>query len=242
MNNTNSNIINNINIIYEDEYLFIINKPCNLIVNLNNKYINLINIINNNIKDLSNIENNGLVHRLDKNTTGLIIIAKNNLCYFKLKKLFYKKKIYKEYIGVVTGEMLSGGSIYKSISRDKKRNKMCINEEYGKKSITYYKVIKKLYLHTLIKINIITGRTHQIRVHMSNIGYTLVGDKKYINNNSNYKKSFDFLKKKKFLFERQALHSYKIKFIHPITKKNIKCISKCPDDINKLIKFIEIYS
>ncbi|BBA84876.1 RluA family pseudouridine synthase [endosymbiont of Pachyrhynchus infernalis] len=241
INNKNIYSLNrkiNIDIIYEDNDIIIINKKPNIIVNpeLNNLLIsNLIKYYPN----LVNIDNFGIVHRLDKNTTGLIIFAKSKLAYLNLKKIFYLRKIIKEYDAIVTGSLISGGFINLPISRNKINRKiMNINIISGKKSITNYRIIKKFNLHTYIKIRIKTGRTHQIRTHMSYIGYPLVGDFIYGKNNSNFKKSCLFLKNKNINFNRQALHSSRVIFNHPISNKEINISISIPYDMKFLLKNI----
>ncbi|MDH3003751.1 MAG: RluA family pseudouridine synthase [Candidatus Shikimatogenerans sp. JK-2022] len=231
-----------IKIIYEDKNLILINKQSGLIVqpgygNYKNTLINWLKFYNNNL----NINYRyGLLHRIDKYTTGLLIIAKNIYSFNYIKKQFIKKKIIKKYIVLVWGKLKKNKFIlYDYISKNfKKQIKMKItkNKKYGKLAITKIKIIKKFKYFTLIKCNIITGRTHQIRVQLYNLGYPVFNDilykKKIIINNIYIKKCFSLLK-------RQALHSYFLKFKHPTYKKKIKFIIKIPKDFKKIINFIK---
>ncbi|WMC20199.1 MAG: RluA family pseudouridine synthase [Enterobacteriaceae bacterium PSpyr] len=223
-----------LNILYEDKYLLIINKPHNLVVQPGFKNLNktLINCLLNYNNFLIFIYRLGLIHRLDKNTSGIILITKTILSRKLFINMFKYHKIYKEYESIVIGKILNNGFINANISRSKKKKiKMNININ-GKNAITYYKIIKIFNKYTRIKIIIKTGRTHQIRVHMLYINYPILGDKKYN------------IKKKKFLFfkkiKRQILHACCINFYHPIFGYNIICFSKIPLDILNLINIINI--
>ncbi|WMC19604.1 MAG: RluA family pseudouridine synthase [Enterobacteriaceae bacterium PC38] len=223
-----------LNILYEDKYLLIINKPYNLVVHPGFKNLNktLINSLLNYNNFLIFVYRLGLIHRLDKDTSGIILITKTILSRKLLINVFKYHKIYKEYEGIVIGKILNNGLINANISRYiKNKIKMNVNI-YGKNAITYYKIIKIFNKYTRIKILIKTGRTHQIRIHMLYINYPILGDQKY-----NFKKKKnDFLILKKI--KRQILHACCINFYHPIFGYNIVCFSKIPLDILNLINSI----
>ncbi|XZR52734.1 MAG: RluA family pseudouridine synthase [Enterobacteriaceae bacterium] len=226
-----------LNILYEDKYLIIINKPNNFVIhpgykNLKNTLINSLIYYNN---FLILIKKLGIVHRLDKDTSGLIILTKTLLSRKLMINSFKYQKIKKKYYGIVTGNVINNGYINAKIKRDiKNRIKMNINKN-GKKSITYYKIIKKFKHYTKLKILIKSGRTHQIRIHMLYINHPLINDKKY-NKNKNilYKKNIP-----KNIFNRHALHSYYLNFYHPIYGFNINCNSKIPLDILNLTNILK---
>ncbi len=223
--------------IYEDKYLLIINKNKNTVIHpgYGNKNNTIMNSLMFYYKSNKILPRYGIIHRLDKDTTGIILVAKNILSYLKLKNYIKKKKIIRIYKTIVYGIINNNGIIKKSISRNKyNRTRMCINKK-GKKAITYYNVIETFSFCTLLKIKLITGRTHQIRVHMNYINHPIVGEKIYTNKNiKKYKisKNINILIKK---LDRQALHASRIKFKHPINNNLIKIDSKIPNDILNLI-------
>ncbi len=226
-----------LNKIYEDKDILIINKKNNIIVHpgYGNKYKTIMNSLIYYYKSNKNIPRYGIVHRLDKNTTGILIIAKNFKSYLELIKKIKKKKIIRIYKTIVYGIIKKNNFINKPIGRNKyNRIKMCVNDK-GKQSITYYKIIETFNFCTLLKIKLITGRTHQIRVHMNYINHPILGEKLYTNKNIN---KYKIPKKIKILIKklnRQALHSSIIKFKHPINNNLIKLDCKIPKDIYNLI-------
>ncbi|WOX79303.1 RluA family pseudouridine synthase [Candidatus Shikimatogenerans bostrichidophilus] len=248
-----------INIHYEDNDILIINKQPGLIVhpghgNYKNTLINWLKYYY--YKKKINYFNYfnyrlGLLHRLDKNTSGLLIIAKNINSYNYLKLQFLNKKIKKKYIALVWGKPIKKNYIIKNyIGRNiKNRIKMKVysNKKYGKLAITKYKIIKNYNFLTLIKCITKTGRTHQIRVHFNYIGNPIFNDDIYGGNKILYKFN-KFYNKLKYtntinncfkLLPRQALHAYYLKFKHPITKKKIKFIINIPNDIKNLINYLK---
>lgn len=231
-----------LNIIYEDDEITVINKQSNLVVhpgagNDNNTLLN--SIIYHYPKNIL-LPRGGIVHRLDKNTTGLMIIAKTVFSYNKLKEDFKLQKIKKEYEAIVYGVTKKNGKIDIPISRDKiKRISMSVNLT-GKKSITLYKAIEYFNLYTRLKIIPKSGRTHQIRVHMAYIKHFILGDpiykqKKNICLNDS-KKIRNFIKK----FNRQALHSKKLTLIPPGNNREIKLCAEVPNDMKKLINLLRL--
>lgn len=220
-----------IDIVYEDKDMVIINKDPGVIVHPAQGYYTgtLVNAVLYHIKDLSNINGvirPGIVHRLDKDTSGLIIIAKNNSSHVKLTEMFKDKTIEKRYVCICKGNFKEEtGRIETLIGRDSKdRKKMAVVTENGKKAISNYKVLDSVNNFSLVEVGIETGRTHQIRVHMKSLNHPIVGD-------SVYGSSTDIAK-------RQMLHSYFLEFIHPITNEKIKILGPLKDDflsvLNKL--------
>lgn len=227
-----------LNIVYEDEFLLIINKPSSLVVhpghgNSHNTLLNGLIFYN---KNIINIPQSGIVHRLDKDTTGLIIIAKKISVYFILKKMIKLRRIVREYDALVLGKISFGGIVDAPIKRHKiRRTHMSVSDD-GKYAITYFKVKKKFKICTWLKIRLETGRTHQIRVHMLHIKHPVVGDQKYkyhLNffKNLNNSKAFNLIKN----FSRQALHASKLKFLHPIKNKKMCFKIDLPKDMSNLI-------
>ncbi|WP_343182408.1 RluA family pseudouridine synthase [Buchnera aphidicola] len=230
-----------INVMYEDQYILIINKPAGLVVHpgAGNKTGTLLNFLLKKYNFLSVVPRAGIVHRLDKNTTGLMIIAKDIYTYYKMIDLIKKRKVVREYDAFISGILIQGGIIDVPIMRDKnKKNRMMIHYK-GKKAITNYKIIQHFHHNTHVYLTLYSGRTHQIRVHMLSIQHPVFGDTVYNFNMNDLKKKlfyFDYT----FLqsFQRQALHASHIKFLHPITQCVIDCYLKLPKDMIELMQYI----
>ena len=223
-----------IDIIYEDEDIAVINKKAGLVVHPAQGHYSgtLVNAILYHIKDLSGINGEirpGIVHRLDKDTSGLIVIAKNDKAHINLAKMFQEKKIKKTYLAILKGKLTKEkGRIVTQIGRDTDdRKKMTVikGNDRGKEAITNYNVICSNELFTLVRVYIETGRTHQIRVHMKYMGYPILGDMVYGRKDSE---------------KRQMLHAYKLEFLHPVTEKPMKFISEIPEDFRKALKNIKL--
>lgn len=209
-----------LDIIYEDEYLAIINKQDNLTVHPTKdiQTNTLVNGLLYKFEKLSDIDapfRYGIVHRLDKDTTGLLIIAKDNKTHKLLQDMFKNKEIEKRYMTIVHGKIETAGTINANIGRNPNNRILRTVIDDGKESITHYNPIDFNDEYSLLDINLETGRTHQIRVHMKYINHNIVGDKFY------------GLKKESIKASRQMLHAYRLKFIHPITLKEID-IKKYP--------------
>ncbi len=216
-----------LDIIYEDEDVVIVNKQAGLVVHPapGNYSGTLLNAVLFHCKQLSNVAGKfrmGIVHRLDKETSGLLIIAKNNPAHLNLQEQFKNKTVEKKYFALVSGVVeLDNGIIDAPIGRHNlQRKKMDIKYVYGKNAQTRYKVIKRYKTFTSCEIQIFTGRTHQIRVHMASIGHAVVGDKIYGKSSG---------------MSRQALHAKEIAFTHPGTGKKIKFSAEIPEDIKEFM-------
>jgi len=237
-----------LSIMYEDNDLLVINKPSGMVThpapgNQNNTLVNaLLYYTKNNLSSINDTRRPGIVHRLDKDTSGLLVIAKNNLSHVDLAKQFKKHSITRKYYAIVWG--VPQNQIIKGyIQRHKtNRKKMTLNKlNNGKYSETSIKIIQSFGICSLIECTLKTGRTHQVRVHMNSIHYPLIGDKLYGKNKvSSYakdKKNFNkFFPLKNF--HRQALHAYAIGFIHPALKKILEFKSELPEDMLKLLEFL----
>lgn len=210
-------------ILYEDDDVLVINKPNNLVVHpgAGNFDNTLVNGLLFSMKDLSSVDETrpGIVHRLDKQTTGLMIVAKNNQSHYFLSQELKKHQIKREYIALVHGKINTrSGTIDAPIARDKyNRLKMSVGEEHAKNAITHFKVLERFEKYTLISCQLETGRTHQIRVHMQWINHPVVNDSLY----SRYPVEDSNL--------GQYLHASQITFIHPSTKKVMTFKSDLPD-------------
>ncbi len=220
-----------LNIVYEDSDVIVVNKPKNMVVHPapGNYTGTLVNGLLYHCKDLSGINGvirPGIVHRIDKDTTGILVIAKNDEAHNSLAKQFKDHSIKREYYALVEGRFSKeSGTIDKPLGRNKKdRLKMDIVED-GRRAVTHYEVLEQYDKGvSLIKCTLETGRTHQIRVHMASIGHPLVGDQTY------------GYKKQKFKIEGQVLHAKTLGFIHPTTGEYIEFTSDLPEYFEELIK------
>ena len=218
-----------INIAYEDKHLIIINKDNNIICHPAAGHNNgtIANGMVYLFPELKNLPRAGLIHRLDKNTTGLLIIARTIESYTALVKSMQERKISRHYIAYCHGLVMKNSIINQPIARhktDRKKMGVSIN---GKEALTEYSVIKNYKRSTKLKLKLQTGRTHQIRVHMQYIGFPLIGDQTYGLNAHKENKNIKS-------FTRQALHAESLSFIHPLTNKNIDIKSELSDDLIKL--------
>ena len=241
-----------LNICFEDKDILIINKPKGMVVhpgagNHENTLANaLIHKYKNQLSNINGELRPGIVHRIDKDTSGLLVIAKNNLSHSKLSKQFSEHSIERKYLCLVWGVIRPlKGKIETLISRNEKnRQLMMVSEIKGKKAITNYKTLKAFNIKdipklSLIECNLETGRTHQIRVHMKYKGTSLLGDNQYGKKNVKFKKiNTDFLKIISKL-DGQALHAKSLGFIHPTTNKFVNFDSKLPSDFKKLLDLLE---
>jgi 23S rRNA pseudouridine1911/1915/1917 synthase len=232
-----------LNIPYEDDDLLIINKVTGMVVHpgFNNYTGTLVNALVYHFSQLPQLPGNdgrpGLVHRIDKDTSGLLVIAKNEWTITHLAKQFYDHSIHRKYIALVWGDLESDGTVTGYIGRSlKDRRVMSVydNEEKGKWSVTHYRVLERLGYVTLIECQLETGRTHQIRAHMQSIGHPLFNDALY--GGDRILKGTVFSKYKQFvdncftILPRQALHAKSLGFIHPRSKKYITFESDLPED------------
>ena len=226
-----------LNIVFEDEDILVVNKPHGLVTHpgAGNWTGTLANALLYYDKELSKIDRAGIVHRLDKNTSGLMVISKNMRSQNFLVEQLQNHLVKREYSTIVYGHMISGGTINERIGRDSKdRVKQCISDN-GKESITHYRVIDRFKGHTHVKAILETGRTHQIRVHLSHIGHPLIGDPTYGGRVRFPKKAPQELKVALNNFGRQALHSKKLSLIHPVSGEPMSWKVDLPDDMKELL-------
>lgn len=232
-----------LDIIYEDDDLLLVNKEAGMVVHpgYNNYSGTLVNALTFHLNQLPTLPGNtgrpGLVHRIDKDTSGLLVIAKNEWAMTYLAKQFYEHSISRRYIALAWGDIKEDGTVKGYIGRDlKDRRIMAMYEdpEKGKWSVTHYKVLERLGYVTLIECELETGRTHQIRAHMKSIGHPLFNDEQYGGNK--ILKGTVFNKYKQFvencfqLLPRQALHARLLGFDHPVTKKRLAFEIPLPED------------
>ena len=219
-----------LDIIYEDEDVVVVNKPRGMVVHpaAGNYSGTLVNALLYHCKNLSGINGvirPGIVHRLDKDTSGIMICAKNDAAHVSLSQQIQAKTAQRTYLAVVRGNIKTdSGTIETLIARDKNdRKKMAVVNEDGREAVTDYEVLERYGKFTVVRCRLRTGRTHQIRVHMEHLGYPLVGDPKY----SPMKTCFGI--------QGQALHSHTLEFAHPRTGERMCFEAPFPEDFNKVI-------
>ena len=232
-----------LDIIYEDEDILIINKPSGLVTHPGpgNWEGTLANALLHYNAGLSVLDRAGIVHRLDKNTSGLMVVAKNQKSQKYLVEQFQTHSVEREYSAIVYGNMISGGTVNDPIGRDSKdRIKQAVRVN-GKDAVTHYRVIDRYANHTHIKAILETGRTHQIRVHLSHIGYPLVGDPLYGGRLRFPKKAREEIKEALQAFQRQALHSKKLTLKHPTTGNEMSWKIELPKDMSSLLDVLNSF-
>lgn len=219
-----------LDIIYEDDDVVVLNKARGMVVhpapgNYTGTLVNALLYHCSNLSGINSAIRPGIVHRLDKDTSGIMIVAKNDAAHISLSQQIQSKNAVRTYLAVVRGNIKTdSGTIETQIARDKTdRKKMAVVKEGGRDAITDYEVLERFGKYTLVRCKLRTGRTHQIRVHMEYLGYPLVGDPKY----SPMKTPFGI--------KGQALHSHTLEFTHPRTGERMKFEAPLPEDMHKII-------
>ena len=236
-----------LDIVFEDDYLIIVNKPAGMVAHP--AYANytgtLVNALLHHTKSLSAVNEAGrpgIVHRIDKDTSGLLVVAKDDYTHAKLAAQFSKHTTEREYHAICWGKFKEKeGEINTKIARSKSdRKKFTISDKDGKEAITFYKVLEQFEFTSYLKLNLKTGRTHQIRVHFSGIGKPLFGDKTYggdkINTGIESSKFKSRIQNLLEIMPRQALHAKTLGFIHPHTNMFVKFDSELPEDFKILLE------
>ena len=241
-----------LDIIFEDANILVLNKPKGMVVhpgagNYENTLVNaLLYKYKKNLSDINGSMRPGIVHRIDKETSGLLVIAKNNISHASLSHQFSQHTIKRKYLCLSWGVVRPlSGKINTLISRDKKnRQLMTVSDISGKIAITNYKTLKVFNIKDIPKISLIeceleTGRTHQIRVHLKYKGTSLLGDKQYGKKNLKFKKIDNEFFAKLNKLSGQALHAKTLEFVHPKTKKWMRFNSELPKEFEKILTFLE---
>ena len=229
-----------IDIIFEDKDIIVLNKQPGLVVHpgAGNPKGTLLNALLHHDKELGFLPRAGIVHRLDKYTSGIMVVAKNEISYLNLVSQLKDRKVKRSYLALVVGEPLSGSTINEPIGRHPKlRTKQAVNAK-GKEAITTFKVQGKLNGYSLLSVSLETGRTHQIRVHLAFIGFPILGDSVYGGRKKFASGTSESLKTEILKFSRQALHAEKLEFIHPASGKLVNYSAKAPKDLIKLIELL----
>lgn len=231
-----------LDICFEDEDILVINKPAGLVVHpaAGNYQGTLLNGVLHYLPANENIPRAGIVHRLDKETSGLMVVAKTLVAHQSLVKQLQAKTVSREYLAIVQGVMTGGGTVDKPIGRHPQaRTKMAVLDFGGKEAVSHYRVIERFPAHTLIRVKLETGRTHQIRVHMASIGYPLVGDSTYGGRLKLPKGSTQELHDALRAFRRQALHATQLALSHPVSGEHMEWQALPPEDFNRLFAMLK---
>ncbi|ODS33969.1 MAG: pseudouridine synthase [Candidatus Scalindua rubra] len=246
-----------LDVIYEDEYLMVLNKSPDMVVHPARGHASgtLVNALAFHCNKLSSINGPlrpGIIHRLDRDTSGVILVVKDEKVHKHLALQFEERKIEKEYLAVIKGKSeMDSDKIDLPIGKDKRdRKKMAIRHDTGKSAVSIFEVIERFFGYTLVRVIPETGRTHQIRVHMRTIGHPIIADSEYGNSNACYiedlmkpvKEIHSLAKLKELcnnidepIIDRQALHAYRIKFFHPVYNKTVEFTAEMPEDMLNLI-------
>jgi len=228
-------------VVYEDDAIVVVNKPVGLVVHpaAGNSHGTLVNGLLYRYPDQAQLPRGGIVHRLDKETSGLMVVAKSLLAHTELVRQLQHRTVHREYQAITVGVMTGGGIVDEPIDRHpRQRTKMAVVEE-GKHAVTHYRVIQKYRGHTHISCKLETGRTHQIRVHMAHIHYPLVGDPLYGGRPKVPKGASLELIDAVRQFNRQALHAFKLGLNHPVGGDYMEWECPLPEDMQLLLAVLE---
>ena len=230
-----------LNIVYEDGHVIVVNKLAGLVVHpaAGNRDGTMLNALLHHCHQLESVPRAGIVHRLDKNTTGLMVVAKTLQAHTHLVEQLQARTVKREYEAVVIGVMIAGGSVDQPIGRhSKQRTKMAVISD-GKQARTHYSVLKRFEGHTHVRLRLETGRTHQIRVHMAHIRYPIVGDDVYGGRFRIHKGASEQLREVIQGFARQSLHARELGLIHPATGEFVSWTTELPDDMQALLAALD---
>lgn len=227
-----------LDIVHEDGEILVINKPPGLVVHpgAGNPEGTLLNALLNHAPALAVLPRAGIVHRLDKDTSGLMVVAKTERARRHLIEQLQEHSVEREYLTIVNGVMVAGGTVDAPIGRHRtQRTRMAVSDR-GKPAVSHYRVMKKYRAHTLVQVKLESGRTHQIRVHMAHLHYPVVGDPVYGGRLKIPAGASEGLKNVLRGFKRQALHALKLSLIHPGTGKRVQWATSVPEDMSKLME------
>jgi len=229
-----------LDIVYEDDQLLVINKPAGLVVHPAAGHADgtLLNALLHHVPDIVNVPRAGIVHRLDKDTTGLMVVAKTIEAQTRLVDQLQKRTVSRIYECIVIGVITAGGKIDAPIGRSSAQRQRMAVTDGGKPAVSHYRVLERFRSHTYTRVKLETGRTHQIRVHMSHVGYPLVGDPVYAGRFRIPPAASQTLVQSLKEFPRQALHARFLELDHPVTGKRMKWESPLPDDLVWLLTLL----
>lgn len=230
-----------LNIVYEDEHILVINKPMNFVVHpgAGNRNGTILNALLYHYPEIAEVPRAGIVHRLDKDTTGLMVVAKTIPAQTKLVRSLQKRQITREYEAVAFGIMTQGGKVDEPMARHPtKRTQMAVHP-MGKPAVTHYRIMENFRNYTRLRLRLETGRTHQIRVHMAHLAHPLLGDQTYGGRPRPPKNASPEFAEILRNFKRQALHAVMLRLHHPITEELMEWHAPLPEDFVELISALK---
>jgi 23S rRNA pseudouridine1911/1915/1917 synthase len=226
---------------HQDRHVFVVNKPAGLVVHpgAGNPDQTLQNALLALDPKLAALPRAGIVHRLDKDTSGLLIVARTLPAHTALVRMLEEREIHREYEAICRGVMTAGGTVDAPIDRHPTDRVRMTVRQGGRESVTHYRVIKRYRAHTHVRVQLETGRTHQIRVHLAHAGFPIVGDRVYGGRLTFPRGAIEELKEALRAFPRQALHAARLEFAHPVTRKPVECAAPLPQDMQELLRVLE---
>ncbi len=226
-----------LDVLFEDEHVIVINKPAGLVVHpgAGNPAGTLVNALLHRDPNLNTLARAGIVHRLDKDTSGVMVVARTLVAHTALIEQLSSRQVHRQYLAVVVGAMVAGGTADFPIDRHPRdRIRMAVRED-GREAVTHYRLRERFRAHTLLECRLETGRTHQIRVHMAHVKYPIVGDPMYGGPLKLPRGATPELVEALRGFKRQALHAETLEFAHPVSGEPVRCSAPMPADMQALV-------
>ena len=226
-----------LDVLYEDEDVFVLNKPAGLVVHpgAGNPAGTLVNALLHRDPSLATLPRAGIVHRLDKDTSGVMVVARTLPAHTALVAQLSAREVHRQYLAVVVGSLVSGGTVNASIDRHPRDRLRQVVREDGREAVTHYRLRERFRAHTLLECRLETGRTHQIRVHMAHIKHPIIGDPLYGGPLKLPKGATAGLVESLRGFKRQALHAETLEFVHPLSGEPVRCSTPMPADMLALV-------
>ncbi len=228
-------------VLFEDDHVIVIDKPAGLVVHpgAGNPDGTLVNALLHRHPDLNALPRAGIVHRLDKDTSGVMVVARSLVAHTALVDQLSSREVHRQYLAVVSGALVSGGTATAPIDRHPRdRVRMAVRED-GRDAITHYRLRERFRAHTLLECRLETGRTHQIRVHMAHLKHAIIGDSLYGGSLKLPRGANEALVTTLRAFKRQALHAETLEFVHPVTGEPVRCSAPMPADMLALVKALQ---
>ena len=229
-----------LDILYEDEHVFVLDKPAGLVVHpgAGNPAGTLVNALLHRDPSLDKLPRAGIVHRLDKDTSGVMVVARTLPAHTALVAQLSARQVHRQYLAIVVGALVSGGTANAAIDRHPRdRLRMAVRED-GKEAVTHYRLRERFRNHTALECRLETGRTHQIRVHMAHLKQNIIGDPLYGGSFKLPKGASDELIAALRGFKRQALHAEVLEFAHPVSGAPVRCEAPVPEDMTRLMALL----
>ncbi len=230
-----------LDVLYEDEHVIVIDKPAGLVVHpgAGNPAGTLVNALLHRDPNLNTLARAGIVHRLDKDTSGVMVVARTLVAHTALIEQLSSRQVHRQYLAVVVGSMVAGGTANFPIDRHPRdRIRMAVRDD-GREAVTHYRLRERFRAHTLLECRLETGRTHQIRVHMAHVKYPIVGDPMYGGPLKLPRGATPELVEALRGFKRQALHAETLEFMHPVSGEPVRCSAPMPADMQALVAALE---